>query len=80
MSPQPLWRQAVDTVDNAITPAVQRAVHDEAFGLVVAVLHRAGRDAGAQRGPVVPYEAPEQFAGIVEHTDEVEAIGDEGAP
>ena len=27
-----------------------------------------------------PYEAPDQFAEIVEHTDEVEAIGDEGAP
>jgi pimeloyl-ACP methyl ester carboxylesterase len=31
-------------------------------------------------GHLVPYEAPERFAEIVEHADEVEATGNEGAP
>jgi hypothetical protein len=48
MTTQPLWRQAVDTVDSAITPALERVVHDETFGLVVAVLHRARRGVGAR--------------------------------
>jgi hypothetical protein len=37
MAAQPLWRQAVDTVDNAIALAVERVVHNEAFGLLVAI-------------------------------------------
>jgi hypothetical protein len=31
-------------------------------------------------GHLVPNEAPEQIAEIVEHKDEVEAMGDESAP
>ena len=48
MATQPLWRQAVDTVDHAITPTVERVVHDETFGLVVTVLHRTRRGIGSR--------------------------------
>ena len=44
MATQPMWRQAVDTIDNAVACVV----HAETFGLVVAVVHRAGRGVGSR--------------------------------
>jgi|ERR1700746_1387508 hypothetical protein len=48
MTTEPLWRQAVEAIDNAISPAVKIALHDETFGLVVAIVNRARRRAGEQ--------------------------------
>jgi hypothetical protein len=48
MTTDSLWRQAVGTLDTAITPAVERVAHDETFGLLVAVLHRTRRGAGSR--------------------------------
>jgi hypothetical protein len=47
MNGKPIWRQAVESVDERVSRRVEHVVHNENFAIAVGLLMRARREVGA---------------------------------